>query len=267
MLVPLLLASSIATAAPEVSGAEAFRAYELAHFYLYKQTEHTGFSCRIHLSQVDALVAGLRAKVAAGELPMDIKDSLATFALNYTRDTDALEFTRPTLALAINEDAKVANLERLKEGMTQIFSGFNQQVEGAIGIAQGLLHEFLLSRHDAISDVQFEASSVGYQAEFSMDGGSTTTLFDGETKHSEIRIGSGVMTAKAHFKPNDSGKLVLQRAEMTPAPNQTMTMALTTRVIDGLIVPEAIEMKALQINNGLPTNSGIRIAFTHCSVR
>jgi hypothetical protein len=266
MLPLLALSTAISLAAPAMSDAQAFREYESEQFYLYSQMEKNSFSCRIQLNQVDALVAGLKAKAASGKLPMDIKDSLSTFALKYTRATDTLEFTRPTLALAIKTGTTVPHPERLEQGMTQIFSGFNQQVEGAIGIIQGLLHEFLISRHDAISDVQFERTATGYRASFSMDGGATTTQFDGTTKHSEIRIGSGTLTAKATFEAGASEKLILRSAEMVPAPGQRMSMVLQTQEIDGMVLPTTIEMSAIEIARGIPSNSGMRIVFTHCRV-
>jgi hypothetical protein len=266
MLSLLALSASISFAAPDMSDAQAFREYENEQFYLYSQTEKSSFSCRIQLNQVDALVAGLKAQVASGDLPMDIKDSTSTFALKYTQATDTLEFTHPTLALAIKTGTTVHHPERLEQGMTQIFSGFNQQIEGAIGIVQGLLHEFLLSRHDAISDVHFERTATGYNANFSMDDGSTTTHFDGTTKHSEIRIGSDTLTAKATFEAGASGKLILRSAEMVPAPGQRMSMALQTQEIDGMVLPIAIEMSAIEIARGVPSSSGMRIAFTHCRV-
>ena len=260
----LLVALSGAQASTD---AESFRSYEQERFYLYSQSEKAEFACRMQLDSVDALVAGLKAKIASGALPMDLKDSLEGFGVKYSRATDSLEFTRPTLALAIKEGAEIASQARLQVGMTQIFMGFNAQVEGAIGIAQGLLHEFLLSRHDAIQDVEFEATKSGYRATFSMEGGTTTTDFDGATKHSEIRIGSGSIKAKAHFASAPDGKLVLAHAEMVPAPGSSMTMVLNTQVLDGFILPEFIDMKASQASASGQSDSGLVINFTNCSVK
>jgi hypothetical protein len=265
----LLLSAGATHAAPAkaADAAKAFRDHEIEHFYLYSQTDKPGFSCRIRLKNVDQLVEGLRAKADAGKLPMDIQDSLSTFALQYTRATDTLEFTRPTLALKLKAEAKVEHPELLHQGMSQVFSGFNQQVEGAIGITQGMLHEFLVSRHDAISDVHFSASDNTYTARFSMAGGSTSSRFDGATKHSKINIGSGTTTAKAHFKPGPDDKLVLHSAEIVPSPGNTMTIKLDTQTIGGIIIPSQIQMDAVQVIGGAISQSAIRIDFTHCSVQ
>ena len=76
ILAGLLLSLCASQDASASSDAAAFRAYEDQYFYLYSQTAMTGFTCQMSLNTINDLVLGLRAKIDAGELPMEMKDSL-----------------------------------------------------------------------------------------------------------------------------------------------------------------------------------------------
>jgi len=263
MNVFLMLALTVEAFA--VPPAQAFRAYEDQHFYLFSQTDKSGFSCLMDLNTISQLVNGLKTKAESGELPMDIKDSLPSFGVKYVRLTDSLEFNRPTLSLSIKDGTPLTNPEAVRAGMEQIFTGFNQQVEGAIGIAQGLLHEFLISRHDAIKDVQFASSSAGYEVSFAMEGGTTTSRFDGTIKHSEIRLGEGLIQAKASFEKGVGDKMVLNGAQIEQA-NGTLRLGLSTQTVDGMVIPAAIEMSSIPAGQPASAASGFSIRFFNCSV-
>jgi len=253
------------TEALAVPPAQAFRAYEDQHFYLFSQTDKSGFSCLMDLNTISQLVNGLKAKSESGELPMDIKDSLPSFGVKYVRLTDSLEFNRPTLSLSIKEGTPLPNPEAVRAGMEQIFMGFNQQVEGAIGMAQGLLHEFLISRHDAIQDVQFQSSAEGYEVSFAMEGGNTTSRFDGAVKSSEIRLGEGLIQAKASFQKGTGDKLVLNGAEIVQA-NGMLRLGLSMQTVDGMVVPGSIDMSSIPAGQPAGAASGFSIRFYNCSV-
>lgn len=258
-----LLALGVSHDARASSDATAFRAYEDQYFYLYSQTSMGGFSCQMSLNTINELVLGLRAKIDAGELPMEIKDSLPSFSVSYSRQGDRLEFKRPSLSLAVKDGAEVASQDRLRQGMDLIFNGFNAQLEMAIGMTQGLLHEFLISRHDVISTVDFETTEEGYQASFAMDGGQTRTRFDGTTKHSVIDLGGGEMLAAAHFVPGMSGKLVLQGAQVQQPDGSALKMAFVGQDVKGHLLPAAIHVKAA---NSQSQADGFTVAFTDCEV-
>jgi len=248
-----------------VPPAQAFRAYEDQHFYLFSQTDKSGFSCLMDLNTISQLVNGLKSKAESGELPMEIKDSLPSFGVKYVRLTDSLEFNRPTLSLSIKDGTPLTNPEAVRAGMQQIFTGFNQQVEGAIGMAQGLLHEFLISRHDAIQNVEFASSSEGYEVSFTMEGGKTTSRFDGTVKSSEIRLGEELIRAKASFEKGAGGKQVLNGAEIVQA-NGTLRLGLSTQTVDGMVVPASIEMSSIPAGQPASAASGFAIRFYNCSV-
>lgn len=245
------------------SDAAAFRAYEDQYFYLYSQTSMTGFTCKMSLNTINDLVLGLKSKIDSGQLPMDMKDSLPSFSVSYTRLGDRLEFNRPSLSLAVKDGSEVASQERLRQGMDLIFNGFNAQLEMAIGMTQGLLHEFLISRHDVINSVNFESTEEGYEARFAMDGGQTSTRFDGKTKHSVIKLGAGEMLAAAHFTPGLGGKLVLQGAQVQQPDGSALKMAFMGQDVDGHFLPAAIHVKAAATQS---QSEGFTVAFTDCEV-
>ncbi len=248
-----------------VPPAQAFRAYDDEHFYLYSQSSNAGFSCLIELDSVSQLVDGLKAKSEAGELPIAVKDSLPSFGIKYVRLTDALEFNRPTLTLSIKDGTPLPNPDAVRAGMDQIFTGFNQQIEGAIGVAQGLIHEFLISRHDVIQDVQFKTTKDGYTATFAMEGGTTTTVFDGQTKRSEIRMASGVIQAEAHYKKGMGDKLILSGADVVQ-PNGAIRMAFFSQTVDGMVLPAGIEISAAQKDSTPDSKPDLKLRFYNCSV-
>ena len=263
ILAGLLLSLCAFQDASASSDAAAFRAYEDQYFYLYSQTAMTGFTCQMSLNTINDLVLGLRAKIDAGELPMEMKDSLPSFSVSYSRQGDALEFKRPSLSLAVKDGAEVASQDRLRQGMDLIFNGFNAQLEMAIGMTQGLLHEFLISRHDVISGVSFASTEEGYQAEFAMDGGRTSTRFDGQTKHSVITLGTGQMLAAAHFVPGMGGKLVLQGAQVQQPDGSALKMAFVGQDVSGYLLPSTIHVKAAAAQS---PSEGFTVAFTDCEV-
>ena len=258
-----LLLSSLCLSARASSDAAAFRAYEDQYFYLYSQTSMTGFTCQMSLNTINDLVLGLRAKIDAGELPMDMKDSLPSFSVSYTRLGDTLEFKRPSLSLAVKDGAEVASQDRLRQGMDLIFNGFNAQLEMAIGMTQGLLHEFLISRHDVISGVRFQPTEDGYEAEFAMEGGQTSTRFDGQTKHSVIKLSTGEMLAAAHFVSGMGGKLVLQGAQVQQPDGSALKMAFVGQDVSGHFLPSTIHVKAAASQS---PSQGFTVAFTECEV-
>ncbi len=264
---PLLLSATLACGlmrdAAAASDAARFRAFEDQFFYLYSQTNMSGFTCQMSLNTINELVVGLQAKIDAGELPMDMKDSLPSFAVTYTRLGDRLEFKRPSLSLAIRDGAEIASKERLRQGMDLIFSGFNAQVDMAIGLSQGLLHEFLISRHDVISDVSFEATEGGYSVQFSTDGGATQTRFDGTTKHSVIQLPSGQMLAAAHFAPGLGGRLILQGAQVQQPDGSALKMAFIGQDVSGYLLPAAIHVKAAAQDE----SGGFTVTFSGCEVK
>ena len=263
LLAGCLLALCSVSDARASSDAAAFRAYEDQYFYLYSQTSMAGFSCKMSLNTINDLVLGLRKKIDAGEIPMDMKDSLPSFSVSYSRLGDRLEFKRPSLSLAVQDGAEVASQERLRQGMDLIFNGFNAQLEMAIGMTQGLLHEFLISRHDVITSVSFESTEEGYEAQFAMDGGQTSTRFDGKTKHSVIKLGEGEMLAAAHFTPGLGGKLVLQGAQVQQPDGSALKMALVGQDVGGHFLPAAIHVKAAAAQS---QSEGFIVAFTDCEV-
>lgn len=245
--------------------AQAFRAYEDEHFYLFSQTSPSGFSCLMDLNTISTLVDGLKSKSESGALPMTVKDSLPSFGVKYVRLDDKLEFNRPSLSLSIKDGTPIPNPAAVRSAMDQIFKGFNHQVESAIGIAQGLLHEFLISRHDVIRDVVFEVTAQGYTATFAMDGGHTKTDFDGRVKQSRIRIGDQEINAKAFFEKGPDGKLFLVGAEVRQSEG-TMRMAYSSQTIEGLVLPETIEMSVVSNSTSPNSNPGFQIRFFNCSV-
>ena len=261
----LSLITGFALEAFAVSPDQAFRAYEDQHFYLFSQTRPAGFSCLMDLNTISTLVDGLKSKSESGALPMTVKDSLPSFGVKYVRLEDKLEFNRPSLSLSIKDGTPIPNPAAVRAGMDQIFRGFNHQVESAIGTAQGLLHEFLISRHDVIHDVAFETTANGYTAAFSMDGGNTKTEFDGRVKQSRIRIGDQEINAKAFFDKGPNGKLVLIGAEVIQSEG-TMRMEYSTQTIDGLVLPETIEMSVVSPSTTANSNAGFQIRFFNCSV-
>ena len=217
------------------------------------------------LNTISQLVSGLKAKSEEGTLPMEIKDSLPSFGVKYVRYTDSFEFNRPSLALSIKDGTPLPKPEGVRAAMNNIFMGFNQQVESSIGIAQGLLHEFLISRHDVISEVQFEATESGYKAAFAMEGGQTTTRFDGQTKHSEIQLGETTIRAKASFEVQAQGKLVLTGAEVEQS-GRVLRTTLTTQTVDGMVLPALIEVVTGHTGNTFGS-SGFKLRFTDCEVK
>ena len=244
---------------------QAFRAYEDQYFYLYSQTDKEGFSCSMELNTISQLVRGLKAKVDDGSLPMEIKDSLPSFGVKYVRMTDSLEFNRPSLSLSIKDGTPIEHPEAIRAAMNQIFTSFNQQLEGSIGLTQGLLHEFLISRHDVIREVQFEATDVGYQASFAMDGGRTTTRFDGQQKHSEIQLGSTTIQAKASFEERTGGKLFLTGAEIEQA-GGVIRMTVATQTVEGMVLPALIEVSSGPVD-AIEGSGGLKVRFVDCKVK
>tara|TARA_B100000530_G_scaffold292581_1_gene209731 strand:- start:208 stop:1023 length:816 start_codon:yes stop_codon:yes gene_type:complete len=252
--------SGVASASDD---ATAFRSYEDQRFYLYSQTAMGGYTCQMSLNTLTDLVLGIQAKIEAGELPMEIKDSLPSFSVTYTRIGDRLEFKRPSLSLAVKEGAEVASQERLEQGMGMIFSSFNAQLEMAIGLSQSLLHEFMISRHDVISDVKFNTIPEGYEVQFAVEGGRAQTRFDGRTKLSSILLASGETRAAAHFVPGVGGKLVLQGAEVQQPDGSALKMAFLGQDVSGHFLPAAIQVKAGG-NDAQP--GGFTVTFSDCQV-
>ena len=248
------------------SGAEQYKAAATKAFYFLGEERFSRFECGVQVDALDGLVKGLKDKAASGEMPITLTENTETFALNFSRATDAITFTEPTLGIALKAGAKVGDEAKVERGLQNIRAGYQATVTGAMNILRGAFDDYQISRFATLRDVVFTPKGKGFLVGFSKDGAQVQVAFDGKTKRTQFRMQGQVVKSVSTYKAFKGKGLALLSAEMSPSPEISVNMSVDYARVKGLLVPSKFVVHSKQTFQGKTAENVVTIGLADCRV-
>jgi hypothetical protein len=236
-------------------------------YYQFDTHSFNKLTCHVDVSGLDASVGNLKQAFVTHADSLQMKDDLASYSLT-VEPGSGLSINNPTLDIELISNKGVADPDRVKLGIQQTKTGFDQQVQGADQIISSVFNEYL--------DVVPELESVTHQGKkwvilYHLGPYETIETVEGKRIHEESNNGQLKFVTDADYMVVTSDKLAVQKSIMhftEGSESLNSTMSVTYQKLGPLYLPASITTISSLSTSGVgQTSASTTITFEGCSLK
>ena len=218
-------------------------------YYCIDTQKFEKLSCSIEVPLINNLIKQMKLQLEPMKNNIEIKENLSEFKLFYTKNS-GLTFTDPTIEIIVLNEKGIADMEKFKKGVSQIKTGFNQQINGVKSVIKSIIDDYKYPEKEKFKDLVInnlgDSVIVKYRRE--------NYLF-AETYYGQIIKGiqtgnSSTIKYMQKYIRNVDNKLIMEYGtalNQTPIGTVNMNVFVEYQVVSGITFPKHIKSEFEQI--------------------